>query len=317
MRFSNPLFDPSSADAQALVDPAPPLQDPPAAAKPTQTPGAGLDLSTQVTLKDGTKVSVGELVQSREGAAQTQQQLEGIKGNIQTLLKEETDEQSRTEAYRKLLIATGFSPDHADAVIASQNQEANKVDNTNTPAPQIPENLPKPGTDEFDRLSKEVAQVRARQASRTLEETLNEAMNGQEIGSYYEKLASLHAEGKDFTESKSLLRMDIKNRLLQRLKSRANAANMFDDDWIKEEAPAIVSEVVKNYGSAIGDLDAIQRSPETGTSEFGGLLATEPVKAPQYQEGTSRSVLETQAKNYTLDALSRAAAELGAGTNRV
>jgi hypothetical protein len=109
------------------------------------------------------------------------------------------------------------------------------------------------------------------------------------------------------------LQEQVREATLKNLYSRRDSAGgQFSEEWVADEAAKAAKAVAGNYRTVIGDIDGLGRSPETD-GELEVLKSQKPVAPPEFKKGMDRGDVDKDVRNFNVDALTRLAADIGAG----
>lgn len=301
-----------------------------------ETGGGTVDLSSKVTLGDGTEVSVQELVEARSKV----EGLEQYRDQARVLLTGDGEwTQERETATRALMADAGYSDAAIDAWVQQNSQaptneggitggpeeggqqqeeppvaEPEKKSNEEEKSPEVLalEGQVRALQDRIDKSEERGAEERADRLSRRLDQASSGMLDShKDIGVLLGKATELNGADDD-EKRRNEISGEIRERMVQGLRDRANRGGKFQDSWIQEEASRAADAVASRYRMVIGDLANLGRAPETvaGQDEF---QLTEPVKPPELDRNASSAERRDAAMKYTTGTLLEMAAELSQG----
>lgn len=273
-----PGGDPAPAPAADPKAPADPKADP----KTADPKPASLDLSSKVTLADGTEVTVADLAASHakvkasgEAAAASDQVLEAY----DVLLDADSSPDEWEDSARVVLTAKGYDEDAIDTYIEEYRPVAEGDDK------------PKKTAADDKRLSKlekrqDRADAAATDATRRELADLFDKKVGAALDSHKDLTVLFDKVGtRDGKDAAAKLKKASRERIAEAVKSRIRTryaeTDTFDRAWIAEEAKKAVKGEAEYLQSVIGDLSKVGRAPETvAGDESGFALPDEPVAFP-------------------------------------
>ena len=227
------------------------------------------------------------------------------------------------EAARKVLMESGFSKNEADKFVTEAGYEATAPQSP-TPQQQVPMRDP-----EMERALQEANQraqiaeersrgVRAKQLEQEMDYQLYKNVTEPEVEGFIRKLDELN-EGEDDksrNDRRQVMVQEIRRTALENLGNRTRKANRFDEGWISEEIKRASSQVVGRYRVALGSVDRLGRtSVAAGPEEE--LRRSKPVTPPAWKPGKQVTDMDTEIRDWTVDVLSRAALDGGAGESKL
>ena len=305
---------------------------------------ADIDLSTTITLDDGTEVSIGDLVQSRKDLAEAIEINDTLQGDLKrvgTLFRADASPDEREDATRNILADLGYEDQQIDqylGAVRARMQQGTSEPDTEDDAPEFPDDdedeieeidLPDleddtnpSGGSQEDTMSNEQIlrqELEAQRAElhkmrvRELRENLNSQLDRvlEKNADFQRLLESAKSTRGDegLQQAKQTLRSQLEQRAIERMQARRASAGTFEDAWMSEEVEKAVEPVVGTFRSVIGDIDRLGRSSETVTGlDAQEILRSKPVPEPEYKPGASLSDIESQVKNFASDTIKRALA---------
>lgn len=287
--------------------------------KPVESQSDDLDMETELELEDGTVVTVGELLKQAGAARDAQsriQQLESFKENATRLMRGESPDE---EAAYQVLRGAGFS----DAEARQYAQEYLSEDGSDesdggdeddvVKIEKAIKNSTREAESKAERAMKEAQGLRLRMLKEEMDRQVVASIDkNPDIVKMLETLDKTRGR-EHATGAWRALQEQVREATLKNLYGRRDAAGgQFSEDWVAEEAAKAAKAVAGNYRTVIGDIDGLGRSPETD-GELEVLKSQKPVSAPEFKKGMDRGDVDRDVRNFNVDALSRLAADTGAG----
>lgn len=287
--------------------------------KPVEGVSDDLEMDTELELEDGTVITVGELLKQANAArdAQTKiSQLEEFRENATRLMRGESPD---AEAAYKVLRGAGFSDDEARQYAQEyvENDGSEEADEGDEDDSVKIERMIKQSTREAEskaeKAMKEAQSLRLRMLKEEMDRRVVESIDkNPDIVKMLETLDKTrgreHAAG-----AWRALQEQVREATLKNLYSRRDAAGgQFSEEWVADEAAKAAKAVAGNYRTVIGDIDGLGRSPETD-GELEVLKSQKPVAPPEFKKGMDRGDVDKDVRNFNVDALTRLAADVGAG----
>lgn len=288
--------------------------------KPVESQSDDLDMETELELEDGTVVTVGELLkQAGEArtAAQRISQLEEFRENATRLMR---GEEPNAEAAYKVLRGAGFSDaearQYAQEYLESEagGDEADEGDEDDVvKIEKAIKNSTREAESKAERAMKEAQSLRLRMLKEEMDRQVVASIDkNPDIVKMLETLDKTRGR-EHATGAWRALQEQVREATLKNLYGRRDAAGgQFSEDWVAEEAAKAAKAVAGNYRTVIGDIDGLGRSPETD-GELEALKTQKPVAPPEFKKGMERGDVDRDVRNFNVDALSRLAADTGAG----
>lgn len=299
-----------------------------------QTPNNTIDLDTKVLL-GGTEVNVRDLANAREELAKAREemgQLSKFREAALTVMRQDVPADMKTEAARQLLRDSGFPEDEIDRQVGAWAQggqeEYEMVDENEDP--ELQAQSEEDDDADVDLVAQSIldaqnrAAVAEEEVRRIKAERLGTHMNDQITGAIDSvddgrtllgKLRELNGD-EAAKNARAAIERDIRQTTLDMLRSRRDAAGTFNEAWVAEEARRATESVIAKYRSVIGDPNKLGRAPETASgSDY--FTSRKPVPAPKWSPGMRTGDMDSALQNYNTDVLSRLAAGLDNGKNRV
>lgn len=298
------------------ADPAPTAQD------PSPDSVGTLDLSQKVKV-DGSDMTVQELVSSHE----KRKGLEKFREQAGILMQGPSyDPQSYESAVRYVMSDQGWSPAQIDEYVEMQRNPTPSGESDMPPQDHEPaQPAADPALDDeydgrFDeqeeqnlRIQERLDRVEVDGLRTALNESLDRVLDSDpHIGKMLTKAKELGGADSD-PKRRELLRKEIADATLQRMRSRRSREGHLDRNWFREESQKAAESVAERYRTVIGDPDLLMRVPETAAGQD-SLRKPEPVVIPKHEIGRSPSDGMAIAKKYTKDSLLELAAEVATGT---
>lgn len=288
--------------------------------KPVESQSDDLDMETELELEDGTVVTVGELLkQAGEArtAAQRISQLEEFRENATRLMR---GEEPDAEAAYKVLRGAGFSDaearQYAQEYLEGEagRDEADEGDEDDVvKIEKAIRNSTREAETKAERAMREAQSLRLRMLKDEMDRQVVASIDkNPDIVKMLETLDKTRGR-EHATGAWRALQEQVREATLKNLYGRRDAAGgQFSEDWVAEEAAKAAKAVAGNYRTVIGDIDGLGRSPETD-GELEALKTQKPVAPPEFKKGMERGDVDRDVRNFNVDALSRLAADTGAG----
>jgi hypothetical protein len=287
----------------------------------TQAQSEDMDMETELELEDGTVVTVGELLKQAGVAREAQQriqQLEAFRENATRLMRGESPD---VDAAYQVLRGAGFSDaearQYAEEYVQQETEGADESDGGDeddvVKIEKFIKNSTREAESKAERAMKESQSLRLRMLKEEMDRRVIESIDkNPDIVKMLETLDKTrgreHAAG-----AWRALQEQVREATLKNLYSRRDAAGgQFNEDWVADEAAKAANAVAGNYRTVIGDIDGLGRSPETD-GELEVLKSQKPVAPPEFKKGMDRGDVDKDVRNFNVDALTRLAADVGAG----
>lgn len=271
-------MDENTTDTTQLEPTAP---DPAEGPDPESNPAPALDLSQKVTLPDGGRVSVGDLIKMREEV----EELRAYRERARSVVTNDGtfDEQYESSA-RYIMQDAGFSPEAIDAWFDAQRaQPEEEYMDDHAPDSQTPTSNEESLKAELAAVRRELAEIRSRAEGtdvRTLADTLEQRVaSASESEVLTDLLDRLNDLGGDAEARKKFAAAEIRRITLENIKRRKAGGGRFDPRWFDEETQKAAKEVADKFRTVIGDPDMLRRAPETDAGQD-MLIPRGPVKDP-------------------------------------
>ena len=302
----------------------------------TPTPNI-MDLDTSVRV-GGKEIPVRELAAAREELERAREQMDQLskfREAALTVMRQDVPADMKTEAARQLLRDAGFPEQEIDRQVGAwaqggQEDEDEMVDENEDPevGGQDTEEEEDDQDTEFVAQSildaqrraqvaeEEVRRIKAERLGQHMDQQINGSLDGvQDARTLLSKLRELNGD-EAAKNARAAIERDIRQTTLDFLRQRRDASGTFNEAWVAEEAKRATESVVAKYRSVIGDPNRLGRAPETASgSDY--FVSRKPVPAPKWKPGLKTGDIETQLNAYNSDVLSRLAAGLDKGTDRV
>lgn len=312
-----------------MSDETPQTETPTENTAPVTPPVIDLDAKVRV---GGQEIPVSELVRAKEDLEYLKtdySKLVSFRDATAKVMRPDVDPGVKEQAARQLLIDMGYQGDDVERYVADWMNGQNQ----NTPSQEIEMNDESDNTSD-DQSAEQVAnaimeaqqQAQAAQAElqRMKAEQLNNKLNTQIMlgldvnGNARTMLGKLEEiNGKEAVlGARQAIERDIRQQTMENLKARRTAAGVFEEAWVSEEAAKATEQVLAKYRSVIGDPNRLGRVPETD-SGASAIRNRPAVPAPRWKSGTSAGDIESALDAYNKDALSRLAAGLDTGSDKV
>jgi hypothetical protein len=290
-----------------------------------ETPNAetpALDVNTTVKVGDQ-EVPVSELVSGYQKLGD----LEEYKKNASMLVKNTPmSPEDRNKAMRYILEKEGYAPSQIDEQLRA-TQAMYDTDEQNEPneqyeepqyapepqaTPESPSGVDEEARDEIARMKQQNNKLQVDMLKRDLGESMQRVMNSNDsVRKLFDKSKELAGE-EGFAERAAGIQSEIQRIALENMRSRRNSGERFDKSWFDQETNKAADTVYQRIRSVIGDPDKIQRAPETA-SDVESFISKPPVADPTYERGDNMGTSTDKSHDFTVDALSRLAADLGMG----
>ena len=282
----------------------------------------GIDMDTELELEDGTVVTVGALLRAQQEANEAKERIAGLerfRENATRLMKgENADEQAAYEVLRGAGFSDAEARQYATEYVqdeAGGGEEGGDMEGDVDEA-QIEKMLKRTtakAEGQAEAAMREARDLRLRLLKEEMDRRVVESIDrNPEIVKMLETLDKTrgreHAAG-----AWRALQEQVREATLKNLYSRRDAAGgQFSEDWVADEAAKAAKAIAGNYRTVIGDIDALGRSPETD-GELETLRSQKPVAPPEYKKGMDRGAADASVRDFNVDALTRLAADMGAG----
>lgn len=295
------------AENEQIVNDQPANPAPEPQATPAPQP-AELNLDSKVTF-DGKEVSVGDLINQNRKISE----LEEYKTKASALMSGEVSQEERENAMRYILGQQGYSSNQIETYISSTKEMANQM------TEETPSQQPNPTEEMLAQERARIAEMEARQSRmgvdmlrRDMDSALESTMqNNPKINALLQKSKDLVGE-EGYEKRVMNIQEQIRQATMANLQSRKSRGERFDSSWFNQETDNAANAVYERIRSVIGDPDKIQRAPETA-SDVESFISKPPVAAPTYERGDNMGSATDKSHDFTVDALSRLAADLGMG----
>ena len=299
-----------------------------------QTPNNTIDLDAKVLL-GGTEVNVRDLANAREELEKAREQMDQLskfREAALTVMRQDVPADMKTEAARQLLRDSGFPEDEIDRQVGAWAQggqeEYEMVDENEDPELQAQSEedddadvdlVAQSILDAQNRAAvaeEEVRRIKAERLGTHMNDQITDAIDSVDDGrTLLGKLRELNGD-EAAKNARAAIERDIRQTTLDMLRSRRDAAGTFNEAWVAEEARRATESVIAKYRSVIGDPNKLGRAPETASgSDY--FTSRKPVPAPKWSPGMRTGDMDSALQNYNTDVLSRLAAGLDNGKNRV
>jgi hypothetical protein len=276
-----------------------------------------LDMDTELELEDGSVVKLGDLMQQAQQARQLESRVQDLTRFQQNATKLMRGESPDVQAAYEVLRGAGFSDDEARQYAQEYVEGESGGQEAEVGEDEQIERMLKQSTraaeERAEAALRETRDMRLRMLKTEMDKNVVSAIDGNpEIVKMLETLDKTrgreHAAG-----AWRALQEQVREATLKNLYSRRDAeGGRFSEDWVADEAAKAAKAIAGNYRTVIGDIDGLGRSPETeGELEF--LKSKPEVKAPEFQKGMDRGVVDKNVREFNVDALSRLAADAASG----
>ena len=288
--------------------------------EPASTEVPVVDVNSTVKVGDQ-EVPVSELVSGYQKLGD----LEEYRKNASMLVKNTPmSPEDRNKAMRYILEKEGYAPSQIDeqlrATQAMYDTDNNMEENeaySESPAPEElspeqPVNVDEAARDEIMKMKQQNNKMQVDMLKRDLTDSMQRVMGSNDsVRKLFDKSKELAGE-EGFAERAAGIRSEIQRIALENMRSRRNTGERFDKSWFDQETNKAADTVYQRIRSVIGDPDKIQRAPETA-SDVESFISKPPVAAPTYERGDNMGSATDKSHDFTVDALSRLAADLGMG----
>ena len=279
-----------------------------------ETTPATLNLDQPVKI-DGQEVNLSDVIEGYRAAGN----LAEYRQHASSLMNSEgMSTEEREYSMRYLLASEGYTPSQIEEYVVASREVTNSVDmedDVDQSQNSAPEN--QPAQDEAARqrivqMEEQQNRLAVDMLKRDLETNMDSVMKANPtVQKLLEKSRSLAGED-GYSERVESIRNEIQRVTLDSMRSRRNRGEKFDKSWFDQETNKAADTVYQRIRSVIGDPDKIQRAPETASSAD-NFLSKPPVKDPTFEQGDNMGTSTNKAHDYTVDALSRLAADLDSG----
>jgi hypothetical protein len=276
-----------------------------------------LDMDTELELEDGSVVKLGDLMQQAQQARQLESRVQDLTRFQQNATKLMRGESPDVQAAYEVLRGAGFSDDearqYAQEYVDGESGEQEAEVGEDEQIERMLKQSTRAAEERAEAALRETRDMRLRMLKTEMDKNVVSAIDGNpEIVKMLETLDKTrgreHAAG-----AWRALQEQVREATLKNLYSRRDAeGGRFSEDWVADEAAKAAKAIAGNYRTVIGDIDGLGRSPETeGELEF--LKSKPEVKAPEFQKGMDRGVVDKNVREFNVDALSRLAADAASG----
>jgi hypothetical protein len=276
-----------------------------------------LDMDTELELEDGSVVKLGELMQQAQQARQLESRVQDLTRFQQNATKLMRGESPDVQAAYEVLRGAGFSDEearqYAQEYVEGESGEQEAEVGEDEQIERMLKQSTRAAEERAEAALRETRDMRLRMLKTEMDKNVVSAIDGNpEIVKMLETLDKTrgreHAAG-----AWRALQEQVREATLKNLYSRRDAeGGRFSEDWVADEAAKAAKAIAGNYRTVIGDIDGLGRSPETeGELEF--LKSKPEVKAPEFQKGMDRGVVDKNVREFNVDALSRLAADAASG----
>jgi len=280
-----------------------------------------------------------ELELAREELTKAKQEMETLskfREAALTVMRQDVPTDMKTEAARQLLRDAGFPENEIDRQVGAwatggqEDEDYEMVDENEDPEVGGDAGDEDDGDEDAEVVARsimeaqrraevaeeEVRRIKAERLGNFMDSQITGALDGvQDARTLVSKLRELNGD-EAAKNARAAIERDIRQQTLDNLRMRRDAAGTFNEAWVAEEAKRATESVVAKYRSVIGDPNKLGRAPETASgSDY--FVSRKPVPAPKWKPGMKTGDIETQLNAYNSDVLSRLAAGLDKGTDRV
>lgn len=281
-----------------------------------------------------------ELELAREELTKAKQEMETLskfREAALTVMRQDVPSDMKTEAARQLLRDAGFPENEIDRQVGAwanggqEDEDYEMVDENEDPEVGGDPGDEDDGDDEdvevvarsimdaqrrAEAAEEEVRRIKAERLGNFMDNQITGALDGvQDARTLVSKLRELNGD-EAAKNARVAIERDIRQQTLDNLRMRRDASGTFNEAWVAEEAKRATESVVAKYRSVIGDPNKLGRAPETASgSDY--FVSRKPVPAPKWKPGMKTGDIETQLNAYNSDVLSRLAAGLDKGSDRV
>jgi len=286
----------------------------------------GIDMDTILEFEDGTEATLGEILQAQQEAAEAAEQaesriqgLERFRENATRLMRGDgADEQAAFE----VLKGAGFSDAEAlqyaseyvqDEAGGDQEEGDQEADVDEREIERMLKRTTAKAEGQAEAAMRETRELRLRLLKEEMDRRVVESIDkNPEIVRMLQTLDK--TRGRDHAAGAwRALQEQVRETTLKNLYSRRDSeGGRFDEGWVADEAAKAAKAIAGNYRTVIGDIDALGRSPETD-GELETLRSQKPVAPPEYKKGMDRGAADASVRDFNVDALTRLAADMGAG----
>ena len=294
--------------------PTPEVEQPSTQESTQESAPTTLNLDQPVKI-DGQEVNLSDVIEGYRAAGT----LAEYRQHASSLMNSEgMSSDEREYSMRYLLASEGYTPTQIEEYVTASREVTNSVDmeeDVDQSQNSAPEN--QPAQDEAARqritqMEEQQNRLSVDMLKRDLESGLDSVMGtNPTVQKLLNKSRSLAGE-EGYSERVESIRNEIQRVTLDSMRSRRNRGEKFDKSWFDQETNKAADTVYQRIRSVIGDPDKIQRAPETASSAD-NFLSKPPVKDPAFEQGDDMGTSTDKAHDYTVDALSRLAADLDSG----
>ena len=295
---------PAPESAPAPTAEATPTQE----AAPATPPSINLDQTVQV---DGSEVTVGQLIDVAKQAAGIHE----YNQHAAMLMKQDVSNEDKEASVRYLMDAEGYSSSQIEEYVASLKGEATPQEGQETmqEQPQQPDPLAQQNNQRLSELEASQKRMNADFLRDKMRASVDEIMSSNpKIKTLLEKGAEMNPEINQ-DERISNIRRQIEASMMDNIRGRKTRGENFNLSWFSDEGSKAADNIYDRISTVIGDPNKIGRAPETASSVESFFANNKPVEAPEYKSGDNMGSMDSAARDYNVDALSRLAQDLATG----
>ena len=295
---------PTPEAAPAPVPEVAPTQE--ASASPP--PSLNLDQTVQV---DGAEVTVGQLIDVAKQAANVHE----YNQHASVLMQQNADDATKESAVRYLMDKEGYSPEQIDGYVSSLTGGAEKPQEGQETMEQNQQ--PDPVTQENAQRLSELENSQRRMNADFLRDKMRESVDSvmssnSKIKTLLEKGATMNPEVSAEDRLKNI-RQQVETSMMGNIRGRKSRGENFNLNWFSDEGSKAADSIYDRIRTVIGDPDKIGRAPETASGAESFFANKKPVEAPEYEAGDNMGSVDSKAREYNVDLLSRLAQDISTG----
>jgi hypothetical protein len=260
----------------------------------------------------GESITVGELVDmAKRGVA-----AEEYSSYASTLMRPDASESDREQAVRFLMTQEGYNPEQIENYVSAlQGREEAQSAQDHQEARQDDKfaQYQRYTEDRMNRLEQKQSQVGVDFLRTRMREAVQNTMdNSDVVKTLIRKSEELNGpEGAE--DRKVSIQAQLETQLVENLRARKSKGENFEVSWFNEEVNRAADTIYNRIRSVIGDPDKIGRSPETVAGAEMLFSNRQPVEEPKYTSGDNIGTLDSKARDWNTDTLSRLAMDLSSG----
>tara|TARA_R100000458_G_scaffold47003_1_gene45671 strand:- start:235 stop:1155 length:921 start_codon:yes stop_codon:yes gene_type:complete len=292
------------------VAPAEASSPAPDATAPTESQPQPTALNLDATVRvDGNEVTVGQLVDVAKQAAEIHE----YNKHASILMQQNADDSSKETAVRFLMNAEGYTPTQIDEYVNSLQGTPEEPQGEETVTQQQPDPLAQQNDQRIQELEASQKRMNADFLRDKMKEAVSNVMsNNPKIQTLLQKGAEMSPETSEADRLKNIQRQ-VEASMMENIRARKSRGENFNLSWFSDEGTNAADNIYGRISTVIGDPNKIGRAPETASSVESFFANNKPVEAPEYKSGDNMGSMDSAAREYNVDALSRLAQDLSTG----